>query len=58
MFGVGGPLATQSSVRSCLSLMVLFGGGEAVNFGETTQNERVGQFFIHLCRPVDYACNH
>ena len=39
MFGVGEPLAAQSRVRSCLSLMVLFAGGEAVNVGVTTQKE-------------------
>ena len=40
MFGVGGPLAAQSRVRSCLSLMVLFGGGEVVNVGVTTRKKK------------------
>ena len=31
MFGAGVPLAAQSIVRSCPSLIVLVGGGEIVN---------------------------
>ena len=40
MFGVGGPLAAQSRVRSCFSLMVLVEGGEVVNVGVTTEQNR------------------
>ena len=40
MFGVGGPLATQSRLRSCLSLMVLVEGGEVVNVGVTTEQNK------------------
>ena len=40
MFGVGGPLATQSRVRSCPSLMVLVEGGEVVNVGVTTKQNK------------------
>ena len=35
MFGVGVPLAEQSSVRVSPSLMVLLEGRELVNFGGT-----------------------
>ena len=40
MFGVGGPLAAQSRVRSCFSLMVLVEGGEVVNVGVTTKQNK------------------
>ena len=40
MFGVGGPLAAQSRVRSCPSLMVLVEGGGVVNVGVTTNQNR------------------
>ena len=35
MFGVGVPLAAQSSTSSCPSLMVLVGGGGVVNWDGT-----------------------
>ena len=40
MFGVGGPLAAQSRVRSCFSLMVLVAGGGVLNVGVTTKQNR------------------
>ena len=40
IFGVGGPLAAQSRVRSCPSLMVLAGGGGVVNVGVTTKQNK------------------
>ena len=40
MFGVGGPLAAQSRVRFCPSLMVLVAGGGVVNVGVTTKQNR------------------
>ena len=40
MFGVGVPLAAQSSVRVSPSLMVLLEGRELVNFGGTMGTKR------------------
>ena len=40
IFGVGGPLAPQSRVRSCPSLMVFVEGGEVVNVSVTTEQNR------------------
>ena len=43
MFGVGVPLAAQSSVRVSPSLMVLLEGRELVNLGGTMRTKLVKQ---------------
>ena len=48
MFGVGGPLAAQSRVRSCPSLIFLVGGREMVNVGVTTQKKKLFNRYMYI----------
>ena len=48
MFGAGGPLAAQSRVRSCPSLIFLVGGGEVVNVGVTTQKKKLFNRYMYI----------
>ena len=43
IFGVGVPLAAQSIVRACPSLIVLVGGGGVVNWGGTKKKNRTAK---------------
>ena len=61
MFGAGVPVAAQSRVRSCPSLMVLILGGELVNFGVTTRKKMMKMIFsdvttVPYLNPDDVWC--